>query len=1417
MAPWLWRGGPSPAAPPPLPSCSVDSPELLREVARAVAAELAAGSGAEARRAPGRSPLTLALLAFALGAATVAVIVAMSLWDRYRDLVLEQSTKLTRESSPAALRRLFGGELPVWLSSPEAYGAPWINEVTKALWPYVRVAGAAWATDENGLGKLMRETTFWKPPWLSGLAIRIKAVDLGVVTPVVNGVHVHQMLPDDDRVVMDFEFSWRSKLSTLLTIMPLGETTRKKTKPRDQDRGGSASPAPTPGGASPPRSRGATPGGASPARAATPNGVAGAPSAPSRRRDAGATAGPPGAAPVGRSPSPPTPTSPGARRAGAAAAGGFTPMSAEEESAVTEETPGPRGLMWFVAHFLRIGAQISDLVVDGTIRAELRPLMNDVPVVGAVKVSLLRAPRFTYRVASLGINPMFLPGLEAMVSSFINSTVLAPMTYPEGMEIPLLPEEWANGLSVQPANDLPRGVLSVTVLRAHRVPRMDILGWADPYVALSVRDKEVFNTSVRSRTADPVWNETFHLSVIDPTVQALRLVMLEQDIMRSEEIGRVEVPLAPLIEALTADEVTGRANLSARGAPSASTPSASSGEMRSPFAFAFTNGRGGAGAGAGAGRGGGAAGAAAGFGPGAGLSAGAGLGAAASTGGANGRARTAGSSNAPVAALGTSVAARGVGSHLPNAHSASRSDAWGGERAAPGPGAAPSSPRRPRPRPVPIKLSSSSTRDSAASSGEVAAIGGSVVASASPLMGERRGQRPPAARATSQGRAARPGRGGEAPPTSKAALTSGEAAVVADGASLPPGEPAPPERGRSERSASSPLPPGVLPVVMAGGEGALFLPRGGGAAGDAGQAASQRAAPPPAPAPRLSPFASLRSAGPSVSFAADALPASAPAAPPGGRLGSIREEAAYAPTEVPRGASAAGGVGRSAASVSSSAGLSDAGRTGRSRTRSFARLGSRDGIDWKAAKTWWKEARASLNEVPWALSKTVPNGRTFRDLFRPSQEPSAPERPPEPDPIRRAEAAMHGVDFWIEVPQSRKHKVLSDDFARKFSADAEEALRSALHRAALPPGAAKEKGGLESLGRMAQEKTDHLARIFGAKSGDAVRLQLRLAYTRFDMRDLREITDEADRTPGRMLPRNSMLRNIFRGGVLQVKLDRADDLKANQLEGFVNDMCAGRWRMGGEERRDGRGEGGGGGEQERRAEERRGGKKRGEEKSSGEVFRKLEETGSGKKRRAWRGACACHRGRLAASPRAPTAFAMLSRAALRLPPRKGAPGAKRASAAASSASCPLPRASRRPAARSSHLSLRFPFVFLSRVCRVTVGSQVKKTQANGMRLVSRTSPVLDQRMEFLIQGDELDSDLTVEVELFRERFLLKDVFKGRVLVSLREVIDRGRLAGTWPMGGVNKGSLTMELIWRGHMPQLRERRNKKSRVAFSAK
>lgn len=1187
MPPWVRRGGLSPAASLPAPSCTVDSPELLREIARAVATEMAsAGKFAHNAPHPGRSPLTLALLTFFLGAATVALIVALSLWGRYHDMVVEQSTKLTRETSPAALRRLFGGELPVWLSSPEAYGAPWMNEVTKALWPYIRVAGAAWATNEDGLGKLMRETTFWKPPWLSGLAIRIRAVDLGVTTPVVNGVHVHQTLPDDDRIVMDFEFSWRSKLSTLLTIMPLGEARRKKPKSKKNGRDAPASPRPTGEGANSPLRGSSPPGGASPARSTTPTGAAasggvkgagatndkraanGAVFSPGANGTARGAPGAPRAAPTAAfPPADPSSTAPPPQRASSPAPSGMRPMSDEDDACPSEETPGPRGLMWFVAHFLRIGAQISDLVVDGTIRAELRPLMNDVPVVGAVKVSLLRAPRFTYRVASLGINPMFLPGLEAMISSFINSTVLAPMTYPEGIEIPLLPEEWSNGVAVQQANDLPRGVLSVTVVRALHVPRMDILGWADPYVAVSVRDSEVFNTSVRSRTAEPVWNETFHLSVVDPTVQALQLVMLEQDIMRSEEIGRIQVPLAPLIEALTADEVSGRANLSARGAPSISAASASSGEMRSPFAFAFKNGKAnGAAAGATKDEG---------FGAGAGLTPGTRLGRGASAGAGkphdaaptplrpgsstgNGDARL-------VSSSGVSPPRQPHG-HLPNAHSASRSGRPDPRPATPrvagvAPGASQSpSPRRPR---VPVELRSGLECTSSASSEEVAAIGGSVVGAHPSLSEERslpRGWQ----------RNATPGKRGAAERPQLAVLgTEPGPGVEPECVTGPSRSFGAPEREGTEGPVSSLHPTGPA-LLSEPPNGAAHSLRVIDAAAPQHPKDHALAAPTSAGVAEAPPLdsAALRPSA-SVSFAVPPSPGvppalvspAAPTPPPlvGGPLDSIGENSEYMPASVRRGVPSA--TIRSPPSAATSVALSDASERSRRRRRSAEAHGF--GLEpqyWKSAKTWWKEARSSLYDATIMPSKSGAHVRmsTLRDLFRPSQEPPPPpERPPEPDPIRRAEAAMHGVDFWIDVPQSRKHKVLSDDFARKFSERAEESLRTALHNAALPPGTAgKERGGLESLGRMAQEKTDYLARIFGAKSGDAVRLKLRLAYTRFDMRDLREIADEADRTPGRSLPHNSMLRNIFRGGVLQIKLDRADDLTANKLEGFVNDMCA---------------------------------------------------------------------------------------------------------------------------------------------------------------------------------------------------------------------------------------------------------------------
>lgn len=41
---------------------------------------------------------------------------------------------------------------------------------------------------------------------------------------------------------------------------------------------------------------------------------------------------------------------------------------------------------------------VKDLVVSGTLRTQLRPLLNEIPVVGAAKVSFLGTPVFSYKV-----------------------------------------------------------------------------------------------------------------------------------------------------------------------------------------------------------------------------------------------------------------------------------------------------------------------------------------------------------------------------------------------------------------------------------------------------------------------------------------------------------------------------------------------------------------------------------------------------------------------------------------------------------------------------------------------------------------------------------------------------------------------------------------------------------------------------------------------------------------------------------------------------------------------------------------------------------------------------------------------------------------------------------------------------------
>lgn len=85
------------------------------------------------------------------------------------------------------------------------------------------------------------------------------------------------------------------------------------------------------------------------------------------------------------------------------------------------------------------------------------------------------------QVSSYGINPLFIPGLEQFINSFVGGTVLQPFTYPDGFVLKLDPR--ADGA----LEELPEGLLTVVIKEAVNVPRMDFFGGADPYVKCARR------------------------------------------------------------------------------------------------------------------------------------------------------------------------------------------------------------------------------------------------------------------------------------------------------------------------------------------------------------------------------------------------------------------------------------------------------------------------------------------------------------------------------------------------------------------------------------------------------------------------------------------------------------------------------------------------------------------------------------------------------------------------------------------------------------------------------------------------------------------------------------------------------------------------------------------------------------------
>ncbi|EIE27751.1 hypothetical protein COCSUDRAFT_45975 [Coccomyxa subellipsoidea C-169] len=246
------------------------------------------------------------------------------------------------------------------------------------------------------------------------------------------------------------------------------------------------------------------------------------------------------------------------------------------------------GVGKLISNLIRLKVSMMRLIVNGRLRITLTPLLNDMPIVGAIQVSLVEMPDFSFDLEVLGGDITLLPGLEAWLNSFIRASVLRPYVLPDkyvvqlmegamGFETPkgivfvklleaehvpkmdmlsksdpyvkpyTLPDRYTYEIVPGSGMQKPRALLTVRLIEAEHVPRTDWLSKTDAFVKLGVRSSRMARSQVIDNNLNPKWDEEFKLLVHEPEHQALRVELYDYDAMDADDlIGEAKIDVKEL-------------------------------------------------------------------------------------------------------------------------------------------------------------------------------------------------------------------------------------------------------------------------------------------------------------------------------------------------------------------------------------------------------------------------------------------------------------------------------------------------------------------------------------------------------------------------------------------------------------------------------------------------------------------------------------------------------------------------------------------------------------------------------------------------------------------------------------------------------------------------------------------------------
>ncbi|XP_038058006.1 extended synaptotagmin-2-like isoform X2 [Patiria miniata] len=175
----------------------------------------------------------------------------------------------------------------------------------------------------------------------------------------------------------------------------------------------------------------------------------------------------------------------------------------------------------------RIKAGIESLQLHGTLRVEMKPLVDKVPLVGGMSIYFLNKPAIDFNLTNLA-DVLDIPGLSGILRTILEDQLANFLVLPNRLPIKLIDDVDISSLKYP----MPQGVLRIHVIEAKNLVAKDFAvlskGKSDPYCIVRVGSK-TFKTKAMKRTLTPVWDKYFEAIVYQSHGQTLDIDVWDKD------------------------------------------------------------------------------------------------------------------------------------------------------------------------------------------------------------------------------------------------------------------------------------------------------------------------------------------------------------------------------------------------------------------------------------------------------------------------------------------------------------------------------------------------------------------------------------------------------------------------------------------------------------------------------------------------------------------------------------------------------------------------------------------------------------------------------------------------------------------------------------------------------------------------